>query len=78
MTTLEISNRKGARKPDDIPTKVLELLNKGEIETVNLTEWLAINQITLIETTFPSLGLSPLIETIKKLFILKRKRQQWF
>lgn len=45
----EIRNRKGARKIQDIPSDVLELLNKGVIETVNLTEWLAINHIKLLE-----------------------------
>lgn len=36
--TKEIQNRKGARKAQDIPQHVRELLNKGEIQTVNLTE----------------------------------------
>lgn len=53
----EILNRKGARKAQDIPAEVLQLLNRGEIETVNLTEWLAINHITLIRTVFPTLGM---------------------
>ncbi len=74
MITHEILNRKGARKLDAIPTEVLDLLNKGEIETANLTEWLAINHVTLIETTFPSLGLSSLIEVIKKAIDLEHKK----
>ena len=37
-----IKNRKGAQKAVDIPSEVLSLLNLGSIETVNLTEWLAI------------------------------------
>ena len=53
----EILNRKGARKVQDIPDEVLKLLNKGEIETVNLTEWLAVEHKTLIETVFPELGI---------------------
>ncbi|MEO1435183.1 MAG: DNA alkylation repair protein [Bacteroidota bacterium] len=56
--TPEILNRKGPRKAEDIPSDVLELLNTGKIETVNLTEWLAINQVQLIEATFPELGVS--------------------
>jgi len=55
----EIQNRKGARKAQDIPVDVLNLLNKGQIETVNLTEWLAINHSALIEAVFPELGIAP-------------------
>lgn len=54
----EILNRKGARKVVDIPSKVLELLNTGEIETVNLTEWLAIDHVKLIQNTFEGIGIS--------------------
>ncbi|HAS45969.1 MAG TPA: DNA alkylation repair protein [Microscillaceae bacterium] len=52
-----ILNRKGARKASDIPKEVLTLLNKGEIETVNLTEWLAIDHAKLIQAVFPELGI---------------------
>lgn len=41
--------RKGARSLKDIPAEILTQLNKGEIETVNLTEWLAVNQVLLLE-----------------------------
>ena len=44
----DILNRKGARKIADIPPVVLELLNLGKIETVNLTEWLATDQLALL------------------------------
>ena len=54
----DILNRKGPRKIQDIPQEVLDLLNKGEIETVNLTEWLAIDHVRLVEHTFPSTGIS--------------------
>lgn len=57
MTT-DILNRKGARKLTDIPNAVLDLLNKGEIETVNLTEWLAIDHIKLIASNFEAIGVS--------------------
>jgi len=53
----ELLNRKGARKAQDIPDEVLDLLNKGELETVNLTEWLAVKHIALIEAVFPKLGI---------------------
>ncbi|MEX0273192.1 MAG: DNA alkylation repair protein [Flavobacteriaceae bacterium] len=48
--------RKGARKQEDIPEQVLLLLNKGDIETVNLTEWLAIDHVQLIRENLPKIG----------------------
>lgn len=58
MTREQITNRKGARKIEEVPAEVLGLLNRGEIETVNLTEWLAIDHIQLIQHVFPRLGIS--------------------
>lgn len=63
----EILNRKGARKVNDIPKEVLKLLNKGEIETMNLTEWLGIDHTTLVKHIFPEIGIpNKLIELIAK------------
>ena len=52
-----IKNRKGAQKAADIPAEVLSLLNVGSIETVNLTEWLAIDHSQLVASVFPALGI---------------------
>lgn len=40
--------RKGARSRKDIPADVLAQLNRGEIETANLVEWLAVDQKLLL------------------------------
>ena len=50
-----IKNRKGAQKAVDIPSEVLSLLNAGRIETVNLTEWLAVDRSQLVASVFPAL-----------------------
>ena len=63
----EILNRKGGRKIEGIPNEVLKLLNTGKIETVNLTEWLAIDHLKLIQSNFPKLEISDkIIKDIKK------------
>lgn len=68
----DIQNRKGATKVENIPIKVIELLNSGEIETVNLTEWLAVDQIALLKVVLKSInkehylqGILTEIETLK-------------
>ncbi len=46
------SKRKGARKLSEIPTPILNQLNKGDIESANLMEWLAINPLLLVQAVF--------------------------
>lgn len=48
--------RKGARSTKDIPDSILKQLNNGEIETANLVEWLAVNQIILLENILKQLN----------------------
>lgn len=43
-----IPARKGARSRAEIPADVLLRLNRGEAETVNLVEWLAVDQRVLL------------------------------
>ena len=44
-----ILNRKGARSLKDLNQEVVEYLNKGLVETKNLIEWLATDQLTLLK-----------------------------
>lgn len=73
MVDEEIKNRKGARKAQDIPKKVLDLLNEGKIPTVNLTEWLAVDQKELIRNTFHKIDLKDSVDTITKAIGLQKK-----
>ncbi|MGN4124802.1 DNA alkylation repair protein [Lysinibacillus sphaericus] len=57
MAQEHILNRKGARKTSDIPSEVLDSLNRGLIESVNLIEWQAVNHPTLLEHVLPSFNL---------------------
>lgn len=53
----EILQRKGARKISDMPDKVVKLLHKGQLQTVNLTEWLAVDHIVLLQNVLYKLGI---------------------
>ncbi|GKU80057.1 DNA alkylation repair protein [Paenibacillus sp. L3-i20] len=52
----EILNRKGARKISDIPLEVIALLLRGQLQTVNLTEWLAVDHTVLLQNVMDELG----------------------
>lgn len=73
MVSEEIENRKGARKIQDIPKEVLDLLNKGKIPSVNLTEWLAVNQVELIKNTFPKIDLKDSINSLTRAIEQQKK-----
>jgi 3-methyladenine DNA glycosylase AlkC len=49
----QAKKRVGSKTIKEIPTEVLDLLNKGEIETANLMEWLAVDQQRLLENVLP-------------------------
>lgn len=63
-TTAEIQNRKGARKMSEVPEEVIELMNLGKIESINLMEFLHFNHERLVENTFNKLKLSKYITPI--------------
>lgn len=68
MIPFEIQNRKGARNTASVPPAVLDLLNKGLIETVNLCEWLVTDQLALAETVFARWGSKKLIRPLRARF----------
>lgn len=49
----EILNRKGGAKLSLLSPEIKNLLNRGIIQSVNLTEWLAVDQEALIEHILP-------------------------
>ncbi len=67
MTT----KRKGARSIKEIPTDVMAQLNRGDIESANLVEWLAIDQPKLLENVLLSWQktayLAPILKEIDNL-----------
>jgi 3-methyladenine DNA glycosylase AlkC len=67
----DVLQRKGASKRVAIPKEVLDLLNQGRIETVNLTEWLTVDHSMLIKHVLPALGMDehvkPLLTALDKL-----------
>ncbi|MDR2207054.1 MAG: DNA alkylation repair protein [Flavobacteriaceae bacterium] len=70
---MTVTKRKGFRSIKDIPKEILEQLNRGEMETANLVEWLAVDQKVLLENLLTKHNrknyLKPIlqkIETLKK------------
>ena len=53
-----ILNRKGATSPKDVPAEVLKLLEEGRIETVNLGESLAVDNLKLLKNIVMDSGLT--------------------
>ncbi|MEE6129477.1 DNA alkylation repair protein [Chryseobacterium arthrosphaerae] len=66
--------RKGARSIKDIPADILEQLNRGEIETANLTEWLAVDQKLLLANLLKQNNRSEYLQPVlKKVEQLKKQ-----
>jgi len=65
------TKRIGAKSTKDIPKNILEQLNRGEIETANLVEWLAVDQKALLKNVLTQYSrqkyLNPILEQIEKL-----------
>ncbi len=74
--------RKGAKRRSDIPAEVLAALNRGEIATANLVEWLAIDMSQLCRHVLEDIGQSKIpggwlkgIDDLCKLGILQKTEQ---
>jgi 3-methyladenine DNA glycosylase AlkC len=59
------TKRKGAKTVKDIPKEILAQLNKGEIETANLMEWLGVNQKLLLTNVLKQLKRNDYLQPIK-------------
>ncbi len=56
MIPEHIQNRKGARSLKVLNPEVVEYLNKGLVETKNLIEWLATDQLLVLQLVLKELG----------------------
>ncbi|WP_430411741.1 DNA alkylation repair protein [Kordia sp.] len=56
MIPAHILNRKGARSLKDINLEAIAYLNKGLVETKNLMEWLATDQLALLQLVLKDIG----------------------
>ena len=56
MIPEHIRQRKGARSLKDLNPEVIDYLNKGLIETKNLMEWLATDQLQLLKLVLVDIG----------------------
>lgn len=52
-----VLKRKGARRTSEIPNEILMYLQNGQIESVNLIEWQAVNHQSLLRSILPSFKL---------------------
>ena len=68
MIPAHILDRTGARNTASVPTDVLKLLNAGKIQSVNLCEWLVIDQIALASVVFKKLGWQEHLPALKRRF----------
>lgn len=65
MTEMDnLLSRKGASTPGNIPEHVRIGLNRGTLESVNLTEWLAVDHVELLENVLS--GYPYFLEFVKK------------
>jgi 3-methyladenine DNA glycosylase AlkC len=77
----ETGKRKGARRMAEIPADVLDAINRGETQTVNLVEYLAADLTRLLPAVASRIGLDPghpaLLATLAQLPTLKPMQRHW-
>lgn len=56
MATVEVLNRKPARRMSEIPVPVIQAINRGETETLNLMEFLVVNHTALASHVLQQMG----------------------
>lgn len=64
MVPKYILERKPARRMSEIPLEVLKYLNRGEVESKNLVEFLAVDQKVLLKHQLPLLGLDDFLPSL--------------
>ena len=78
MTT---ATRKGARRMAEIPPDVLRELSTGQLQTVNLVEFLAVDLELLLRSVAAQIGVDPqhavLEKVLRELPTLKPMRRHW-
>ena len=72
MIPEHILNRKGPRSLKDLQPEVIEYLNAGKVETKNLMEWLAVDQLALLKLVLNDFGKKQ--ELLEKTGVQKRVR----
>jgi len=60
----KLETRKGARRSSEIQNEVLDALNQGKIESINLVEWLAIDMPILLHNVLTEIGLENQVQTL--------------
>lgn len=68
-----ILDRKGPRSLKNIDSEVVKYLNKGLVETKNLMEWLAADQMVLLTVVLQELGKEDWLDTFKSAYQNQRK-----
>jgi 3-methyladenine DNA glycosylase AlkC len=61
-----LQNRKGATRTADVPAEVLEGLNNGSLSTVNLTEWLVVDNMKLLSLVLKAFGHEDLFAVVNQ------------